>query len=288
MDLRPRSDSIDYSDDKHSELSALQSIKSTSKWDDNDVKRLKIKVVNVHSYKNQHIFEEAQQLVIPEWNDGHWLLEIRVEKLEYNNKIKTFILKLRRIYMASLIRQNLTEDHIDGFMDSLLHILRFDDYPCSVYPQYKYSAKVNNKNIAAKPDFSILSNFNENKIVLVIENKTSNSASITNNWMEPQILGELFVAVHNVVTSLNINYPVSIYAVRVIETRFTFYKTVTSLEYIIETAQTGWATNNEMIVERYPQVSKGKLAAYDICDSSERLYILQCMCYIRDDIVKKF
>ena len=227
---------------------------------------------------------EAQSLVVPEWKDGNWLFSVDVKLLPFDNKVKTMIVKLRKIHMALSSGINITEDHVDGFMDSLLHLLCFDDYPCSVYPQYKHVAHIKNKKITAKPDFSILSE--ENKILLVVEDKIS-SASAINNWMEPQVLGELFVAFHNaaVASNRNIKYPVVLYAVRVVNTIFTFYRASATLEYIKETANNGEAVNNELTVYRYPKVEQDKLTVYDILNCKDRLRILQCLCYIRNDIL---
>ena len=85
--------------------------------------------------------------------------------------------------------------------------------------------------------------------------------------------------------SRDIKFQVNIYAVRVVETRFTFYKTVATLEYIKETSKNGKAVNHEMIVERYPKVEKDQLTAYDICNSKDRVRILQCLCSIRNNII---
>ena len=105
--------------------------------------------------------------------------------------------------------------------------------------------------------------------------------------MEPQVLGELFVAFHNaaVTSNRNIKYPVILYAVRVVNTIFTFYRTSATLEYIKETANKGKAVNNELIVDRYPKVEQDKLTVYDILNGKDRLRILQCLCYIRKDIL---
>ena len=243
MELRTRSSSVNYSDESREE--SHFSIRSTSNWEDFEIKHFRIMVVDVQDmFPRLDLPSEAQSLVIPEWNDDSWLLKADIKSLPCDNKVKTIIVKLRRIYMVLLSRKNITEVTVDGFMDSLLHLLCFDDYPCSVYPQYQYAARIKNNNITAKPDFSVLSE--RNKILLVIEDKTAQGATVINNWMEPQVLGELFVAVHDVVMSLSrdIKFQVNIYAVRVVETRFTFYKTVATLEYIKETSKNGKAVND--------------------------------------------
>ena len=77
---------------------------------------------------------------------------------------------------------------------------------------YDYSAKIgpDNRVVKAKPDFGILSE--TDRILLVIEDKTVTSASYSNNWKEDQVMGELFAAVHHVVTKsrTHVVYPVTV------------------------------------------------------------------------------
>ena len=283
--LRPRPpESPNYSSDGISESAfTVESASRTTQY-------MKIKVIDVDEMfpgTRTDLPDEGQSLIIPEWTSGDWLQNVEIQTLQYNNKIKTLIAKIRKVHL--LERMNITETLIDGFMDSLLHILCFDDYPCYLYPQYDYSAQIgpNNRSVKAKPDFSVLSN--ENRIMLVIEDKTITSATYSNNWKEDQVMGELFTAVHHVVTKSNteVTYPVNVYAVRVIGTKFTFYKSIATLEYIKESAKRGFSIkDNEMKVERYPPVEDepSMLTAYNICDRDDRMRILECLCSIRKSI----
>ena len=278
MELRTRpsgstSGSIDES---------VYTVGSASKWREDTTRYMRIKVVDTQDmFPSIDLPNEATSLVIPEWNDSQWLINIDIRSTLYDNKVKTLIQKIRKICIADV---SMTEVIVDGFMDSLLHVLCFDDYPCFLYPQYSYSAHIgmNNRTISAKSSFSVLSE--KNKIMLVIEGKTVTSATYANNWKEDQVMGELFVAVHNFVTkSNNIKYPVNIYAVRVIGTLFTFYKTVATLDYIRESARLGVSVYNDMVVQRHPPVEDdpSKLTAYDICDLEDRMQILKGLCSIR-------
>ena len=299
MELRSRpSSSTSYSADE-----SVYTVGSASKWREDTTQHMRIKVVDVQDmFPSINLPSEAMSLVIPEWNNSQWLMSVDIKSSPYDNKIKTLIQKIRNVCIASIsmtafscrsskyekFECNLKYERlrviVDGFMDSLLHILCFDDYPCFLYPQYNYSAHIgrNNRTINAKSDFSVLSE--ENKIMLVIEDKTVTSATYANNWKEDQVMGELFVAVHNFVSkSNNVEYPVNIYAVRVIGTLFTFYKTVATLDYIKESARLGMSVHNDMVVQRHPFVedNPSKLTAYDICRSEDRTHILRCLCSIR-------
>jgi hypothetical protein len=285
LGLRARSN-IDYSSEGKSE--AALTVESASKWGDDTPKVLNIEVKDAHEMfpKGLNLPSEATLLVIPEWINGRWLTNIDIRTLNCNNKVKTLIGKIRKVFLS---RNSMTEIAVDGFMDSLLHILRFDDYPCFLYPQYNYSANIgpNNYPVKAKPDFSVLS---EDKIMLVIEDKTITSATYANRWKEDQVLGELFTAVHFVVAESRsvVTYPVAVYAVRVVGTKFTFYRAEATLEYIKHSARMGPSIGSDikMVVQRYPQVEDdpSRLTAYDICDKDHRMRILECLCYIRESM----
>ena len=268
----------------------VDSIPSTSYWDRNTTHAL-----NIYVKDEEHIFGnideniligDASFLVISEWKDDDWLNNVDIKSLEYNDKIKTIIGKLRIVYRAV---NAFGEMYIDGFMDSLLHLLCFDDYPCFTFPQYQYSTIIgsHDHNVTAKSDFSVLSE--SHKILLVVEDKTVKKATYSNNWKEDQVLGELFVAVHSIVNRRpsikNLKYPILVYAVRVIGTQFTFYKTEATKEYIKESAKK-LPTNNKLTVYRHPKVEDDPscLTAYDICNLNDRRSILKCLCYIRNSI----
>ena len=207
-------------------------------------------------------------MFLPQWENGEWLVNVNIDTLNVSNKIKTLIAKIKYVYIAQ------STMHVDGFMDTLLHILEFDDYPCLMYPQYEYFADIgeDEHHIMAKSDFGILAQ--NHRMLIVIEDKTMDNA---NNWKEDQVLGELFVAVHDTVRNYkDVSYPINIHAIRVVGTLFTFYKTVVDKEYVKETLR-GYPKNNSMIVQRHPPEPN----SYDICNSNDRRQILKCMSSIK-------
>lgn len=281
--LRPLPN-VDYNSESKSDT--VYTVGSASKWEENTSNYMNIKVNDVQGMfpEGLDLPDEAKLLMVPEWTNEEWLTNVNIKALRHDNKIKTLIGKIRKVCLS---KYSMTEVIVDGFMNSLLNILCFDDYPCSLYPQYSYSAKIGPKNhtVNAKPDFSVLS---EDKIMLVIEDKTITSATYANQWKEYQVLGELFAAAHFVVANSKVTviYPVTVYAVRVIGTKFTFYKADVTLEYIKESARLGLSVSNEMVVQRYPPVKDDPsgLTAYDICNKDDRVRILECLCYIRRSI----
>jgi hypothetical protein len=213
-------------------------------WKRKDSNDLKITCRDVEKEimfeQSEGLNEDAKKLVINDWRDGEWLSSKDIDTLEEHPKVKTFLIKVKTVYEArSQIKEMSPEAErsevrewkcrlfstpllrvgVDGFMDTMLHILGFDDYPCLVYPQYEYSAIIGEDEhiINARTDFSVITK--SYKMLIVIEDKTMTNAAYSNNWKEDQVLGELFVAVHNVVRANSpMQYPVEIYAVRVVGT----------------------------------------------------------------------
>ena len=281
MELRTRQESTNYSGESRSDNAfTVDSIESTSRWGSLTVSHLKIKVIDVNElFSTQSIDGEATKLIMPEWKDGSWLESI--ESAHCDSRVKSLLCKIRQVYIAGTA---MTEMYIDGFMNTLLQILCFDNYPCLLYPQYSYWAKIGpkNKTVNAKSDFSVILS-NMHQMLLVVEDKTTSNANRTNNWKEDQVLGELFVAVHR-----ERKYPATVYAVRVVGTLFTFYRATATAEYVLESAQLGKAVQNEMVIQRYPPVEKSPiLTAYDICEKDDRMRILECMCSIRQSSVQQ-
>lgn len=278
MELRPRSESLNYSESRSDAAFSVDSIRSASNWDDSTVQHLNVQVSNTSGcfFSQCVLSDDAMKLLIPEWTDGKWLIKEDISMLPHDRKVKSLIAKIREVYIAN---STISEMYVDGFMSTLLQILCFDDYPCLLYPQYSYSAKIGSRNhtVNAKSDFSVI--YNKHQILLVVEDKTMSNAYIGNNWKEDQVLGELFVAVHKADS-----FPVTMHAIRVVGTMFTFYKAVAIKEYIIETAKSGKAVQNKMVVHRYPPIPEDSvlLNAFDICNVNDRKSILECMCSIRN------
>lgn len=276
--LRKRN-KINYMEDES------MNIQSTSRWKKEMTHLLKIKVedqdIESMFWKGITLERQSRELYIPEWETGKWLLDIDIKTLDVSDKVKTLIGKIKYVYLT---QSRMKEMYVDGFMDSMLHLLCFDDYPCFMYPQYEYSTSIgeDNNQIIAISDFGIISE--GHKMLIVVEDKTMKNASYANNWKEDQVMGELFVAVHNTVeNNPSTTYPLHIYAIRVVGTLFTFYKAIASLDYIKESSR-GYPVKTSMAVERHPEVldDPSQLTAYDFCILEQRKQILLCMSAIKE------
>ncbi|KAI9299570.1 hypothetical protein BJ944DRAFT_253744 [Cunninghamella echinulata] len=276
--LRKRA-KVDY------EEADIPDIKSTSYWEKETSTLFKINTIDcsmeeMFNKNNILLDEETKKLLLPEWLDEDWLLKVDLDELNIaDGRIKTLLGKIQYVVKAQRPRK---EFYVDGYMSTFLPLLGFDTYPLYMYPQYEYSADIfDEQHVVAKLDFGILSK--EQKLVIVTEDKTVINATYSNNWKEDQILGELFVAVHDTVKNYkDVTYPINIFAIRVVGTLFTFFKTIVGEDYVMETLK-GYPKNSSMEVQRHPTViNKPYLTAYDVCNISDRENILKCMLSIKN------
>ena len=274
-------------DDEYIEITRLNHIGEASSWNMDIVESLQITVSNAPNismlFRQPVLLDDyTKLLVLPEWN-----IDDDVCNMKTNSKIMTLLSKAHDIYVARTSKA-FEEMYVDGFVSSLLNITGFDDYPCRMYPQYSYRALFSNEHsIGSRADFAVLSG--TNKMLLVIEDKTMFNATYANDWKEPQVIGEIFVAVHKIVASSTREHPVvvpvELYALRVIGTQFTFYKCLATEEYIKESVAKLPTTSN-MAVYRFPPIDKHTtyLEAFDFCNTRDREQILKCMSSIRNAI----
>ncbi|KXN66148.1 hypothetical protein CONCODRAFT_73862 [Conidiobolus coronatus NRRL 28638] len=242
-----------------------------------DVKRFNIVVKNVGNFPRCENL--AKQVELAEWKSEKWLRTCDLENLEVCNRVKTLVNKIITVYEY---KGKSDEFYVDGYMTTLMSLLKMDDYPCMMYPQYIINAELgkgdDSENISSKCDFGII-NKNKKSIIIVIEDKTMRNAKYQDNWKEIQVLGEIFVALH----SSNYN---TVYAVRIVANLFTFYRCTISIEYKAASLKKE-LTNEELVVERYPKIEPNELElnALDFYEYKERVQILEHLSYIHNQIV---
>lgn len=216
-------------------------------------------------------------LFVPEWQSGKWLSSTNVENLRYVSlKVKYFMSKVKEMHLKEEYRRDRLAT---GFVHSFLDVLEWLQSTWTVRQQFEYSITLNhNVKVAAKSDYFLVGP--NGGIVIVIEDNTLTKCTANNNWKGEAILGEMFVAAHRAFTNANDGkFPNNIFAIRVMGTRFTFYKAMFSEKYIRESMN--GMPSSEMIVWRHPPADSPR-QAYDICFDQRRKAILRCMLAIEN------
>lgn len=218
---------------------------------------------------------DKDEVYLQSITDAMWGGNIDIKHLPINGELKTLVREVKFVHDA---KNRLNETYVDTYMNTLLHVMGFNYYPLSINIQHKYQIKITDDelNIIAKPDFTVTSI--ESKMLIVVEDKTMINATYGNKWKEDQVMGEIFVAAHN----LRITETTELYAIRVIGTLFTFYKAVVTIGYIKETLR-GYPVREYMDVLRYPDPGEDvyEVNALDFCKTKDRSIIIDYLKMIK-------
>lgn len=211
--------------------------------------------------------------------DHAWRSYIDIDKLPISPACKTLVDEVKVVYDAN---NNLSEYYVDTFASTLFHVMHLNDYPLSINAQHVLQVEIGEQeeSIVSVPDFIIRSI--KSKMIVVVEDKNVSNAKFVNQWKENQVMGEIFVAAHN----MKITSPSELYAIKIIGTLFTFYKAIVSPEYIMESLL-GYPQDHYMDIQRYP--SPGHTAhmfnALDFCNLEHRKVIIEYLSRISKEML---
>jgi hypothetical protein len=255
-------------------------IETVGKWHVDIIRRMNIKVYNHEIFEFSNNNED--ELYLEEIPDEMWSMYIDIGNLSVKNTIKTLVDEVKSIHDA----QNMTEElSVDTYVSTLLHIMGFNDYPCAIKPQKKFEISVTKERIKIKaiPDFVIISKYF--KALIIIEDKTMRNVSYADQWGENQVLGEMWIAAAEQAEETD----VEIYAIRIIGTYFTFYKSIVPINYIKETLTKDIKEiiTTSMCVMRYPEVGENvkRPHALDFCKFEDRKIIVEYMNKIKNQLM---
>lgn len=279
---------LNSSDDMAVDIDHLSFIpQQTSKWNSEHVIALNIEYVNVNDIieiiepSNLNDDDNFKKLILKDWNRKNFLY---ADNDDYKNikfsKVITIMRKIKNVLKNEDVGPK-RETKVDSFIMTLLDFLGFDEEPFLMHPQYDYSVYLDNDQhkITSKVEFMIT--IEDKYVVLIVEDKHPKNVSELSDWSEPQIAGEIFgAAYHNIsINDENLIYPFNIYAIRVIGTKITFYKSIITREYLKE-AQEILPKKNKLKIKRFPE-QKGPLQnqsrileALDFTNENDRKIIL--------------
>lgn len=274
---------ISYRDPHTSDSDSYHEIKSindlphnTSSWTKDICRSLNIQFENADSIDKiiqQLSVDDSEEILL----NGYDLSKLYDTDLRLSAAVTTIVRKVRKIINNPYIKEMI----IDAFVMSLLNYLGFDRDPFDMFPQYDFSATIGDSHkITSKVEFMVIRQ--EQYVVFVVEDKRPASVAELTDWGEPQIAGELFVsAFHNVFLGYA-KYPIKVFAIRVVGTRFTFYKSEISRSYM-EESLLNLPAKNFMVIQRYPPQEGPKedgsraLNAWDFCNPDDRKEIVKTL-----------
>ena len=166
-------------------------------------------------------------------------------------------------YMLSVLE--VTEETVtNDFVPFLLSELQLNLCPFKLRHERRYVIHLLGADITSIPDMSVEDN---NTVLLVDEDKSLFNVDHTSNWGENQIAGEIFTVLYRNYSKdpVNCGNKNPVYAMRVIGTFFTFYKTIGSEGYLKSASQQELEEDydelvgrrhiylsKQLVIERYP------------------------------------
>ncbi len=173
----------------------------------------------------------------------------------------------------------------DAFVNYLLGALKFNVYPLSLQLKSDCSFKVHNKVVTSESDFAV---YKKRMFAIIDEDKHIHNVEHSTGWGEYQIAGEILAAAYTNHNNVSRRYEhQTLYAIRVIGTRFTFYKASIAYKYI-ESLSEGFPCDH-MHMYRYPHWDDGpgisNIPCLDYSNPVDRLKILEIMTSIRASVV---
>jgi hypothetical protein len=199
---------------------------------------------------------------------------------DLNRKERTLAKLISYVMANEMATIGTEESRTDSFVDRVLRTMEFDEDPLMLQLQPMYKFSVYDKTITSKYDFGVTRN---GRILLVDEDKHIVNTGPSTSWGEYQIAGEILCGTAN-------NYRITsstnwIYAIRVIGTRFTFYKSLATQTYLNELSS-GFP-EEKMIIFKYPPSTKEKkFPHFDFANPEERRQIVQTLLSLREEMHK--
>jgi len=220
----------------------------------------------------------SREKLVSMWSDSNVACNLNAEEHTIAEYVSNVLIK-------ELASAGKREKITDAFVNYLLGALKFNLYPLSLQLKPDCIFKVHNKIVTSELDFAV---YKKRMFAIIDEDKHIHNVEHSTGWGEYQIAGEILAAAYTNHNNMSKNYnQQTLYAIRVIGTRFTFYKANISYEYI-ESLSEGFPYNN-MRIYRYPHWDNSlgidNIPCLDYSNPDERLEILQIMVSIRENVV---
>lgn len=206
---------------------------------------------------------------------------------QLNEEEKTLALLLNKVISHDPLKISIRESFTNNFVNYLLNRMEFSKYPLILNTQPKYSFEVEGNKVSGKPEFSIEKE-DQIRVIVIDESRHLNNIKLATEFSECQIGAEIVASAYT-----NYAYPLSakmlqdqlIYAVRVIGTRFTFYKSLVFKTYMDALTEGTLGDAHVVTIYRFPPSDdKETLFGFDYSNQSHREIILKMLTQLKETI----
>jgi hypothetical protein len=241
-------------------------------------------------YKYENKYDECLLL----GNMSRFDLKLVDESIDVMDKLKhdekTLALLLNKVIQHDPLKISIRESFTNNFVNYLLNKVGFNSFPLVLNAQPKYWFEVENNKVSTRPEFSVEKE-DQIKCIFLDESRHLSNLKLATEFAECQIVAELLACAFTNYThplSKTMLHDQTIYAVRIIGTRFTFYKTQIKKEYFEALSQGGTLNESQSVsVLRYPpNDDKETIHGFDYSNKAQRPHILKLLTRLKEQIKK--
>ncbi|KXN65755.1 hypothetical protein CONCODRAFT_169123 [Conidiobolus coronatus NRRL 28638] len=254
--------------------------RSTSKFNRNDISKLKVVFKDLTTFDVNDVNEDISFLMINNY-DKDRVFKSNRELDKIGNSLCNYI---KDILDNETVTRGTDGSNTCDFVAFLLRSIDLDSDPFKIKRQAKYifsvNSIINEENddpvVSSKPDFSIVKG---NNILMIDEDKHHKRSGVLDKG-EYQIAGEMIAAGYENMLKYKFgkrkcDFATTIYASMVIGTRFTFYKTTITDTYLNEVAE---GTISEGItIYKFAE-------SLEYCDPKDRVMIIKILLKLKKNI----
>ncbi|CAG8840871.1 45800_t:CDS:1, partial [Gigaspora margarita] len=201
----------------------------------------------------------------------------------WNNEKRSLARYMSNVLLKERSSAEKRERVTDSFVNFLLGVLKFNEYPLSLELKADCYFKVHNKKVTSETNFSI---WKGNPFVIIDEDKHLHNVIKSTLWGECQIAGELLASAFVNHEEIQGRYRFqSLFAIHVIGTQFTFYRAKIGFNYLNNLSE-GFP-NDKMRIYRYPVYQDTKqILCFDYTDPDQRKKILDILIKIKIFVIQ--
>lgn len=220
-------------------------------------------------------------------------LRVIDERLDILNKLdddeKSIALSLNKVILHDPLKVSIRESFTNNFVALLLNKLDFNKYPLSVNIQPKYGFEAEGSKITSKPEFSVEMD-DQIKIIFLDESRHLSNLKLATEFAECQIAAEMLSVAftnYSAAQSESLLKDQLVFAIRVIGSRFTFYKCAVGRAYLNALGEGSFNDTHKIVVYRYPPNDhKETLFGFDYSNVNHREIIIKDLVSLREHVKK--
>ncbi|CAG8648724.1 3572_t:CDS:2, partial [Paraglomus occultum] len=237
------------------------------------------------------ITEFPEQYLLPNINReilGHTDFDVRRLKGISKPKVQTFLNKLNNVVVNSVQAIGTHESFTDTCVDDILRIAKLNGFPLMIRNQPPCNLYIQDvARVTSVPDFVIENQSRENRNIVVIEDKHLQNVGRSNGYGETQIAVEILACGSENIRSIRrAEYTdQTLWAVRIISTYVTFYKTLIPAMYWEELGK-GLPKNQSMTVKRWPARNSFD-TSFDLAQPEGRREVFTALAKIRKSLLQE-